>query len=162
MMFNPNKFTSPKTATAWSGAGIGKPFGLTLSVFLHCIVTLVVTIIINITDANEPYNDYGEGTGWFVMIPGPAIVFLWSIICLFICKFGYLAPVLALVTYLIGALGLISEGIVTALLYEWHDIAWLPSIFIITLGLNCGLFFFYSCIALRKRHHVKDIALDNA
>lgn len=116
-MFNFNKFTSPKTATAWSGAGIRKPFGLTLSISLHSIVTLIVTIIINITDANEPGNDYGEGTGWVVMIPGPGIVFLWSIISFFICKFSYLAPALTLGVYLVFGLGLIGEGIVAALLY---------------------------------------------
>ncbi|KAK6342322.1 hypothetical protein TWF718_007725 [Orbilia javanica] len=162
MILNFNKFTSPKTATAWSGAGVGKPFGLTLSIFLHSIVTLIVSIIINITDANEPGNDYGEGTGWVVMIPGPAVVFLFSAISFFVCKYSYLAPALTLGVYLVFALGMIGEGISTALLYEWHDIAWLPSIFIITLGINCAIFFVYSCIALHKRSRVKDIALDNA
>ncbi|EGX45715.1 hypothetical protein TWF173_000639 [Orbilia oligospora] len=161
-MFEFTRFTSPKTATAWSGAGIGKPFGLTLSTFVHSIVTLVVSIIINITDANEPGNDYGEGTGWVVMIPGPAIVFLWSIIFMFVCKYSYFSPALALGTYLIFAIGVIAEGIVTALLYEWHDIAWLPAIFIITLGLNCAVFFVYSCIAIHRKSHAKDIALDTA
>ncbi|KAK6515977.1 hypothetical protein TWF281_004567 [Arthrobotrys megalospora] len=161
-MLDFNKFTSPKTATAWSGAGTGKPFGLTLSVFIHSIVALIVSIIINITDANEPNNDYGEGTGWVTMMPGPAIVLVWSFICFFLVKFSYLAPIVALVTYLIAALGLIGEGVATALLYEWHDIAWLPAIFITTLGLNCAVFVLYACMAIHKRRHVKDIALDTA
>ncbi|KAF3927933.1 hypothetical protein ABW20_dc0107747 [Dactylellina cionopaga] len=162
-MFNFNAFTSPKTAVSWRGVGTNKPFGLLLTTLLVSIATIVPTIIINITDANEPDNDYGEGTGWVVMLPGPAITFLWTAVCMVICRFGNFSPGLALSTYTVVSAGLVAEGIMTALFYEWHNIAWLPAIFMLVLAIDCAVVSGYAIGALRRRSQTtKNAALDLA
>ncbi|EPS41902.1 hypothetical protein H072_4121 [Dactylellina haptotyla CBS 200.50] len=159
-MFNFNSWTSPQTATSWRGIGPNKPFGLILTTLFVTIITLIVTIILNITSANESGNDYGEGTGWIVMTPGPAATLLWTISCIFICRYGKFTPSIALGTYLVIALGIIAEGVVSILLYDWHEIAWLPGVFMLILGIDCIVFCGYAIAALRRQDKPKDIALD--
>ncbi|KAJ6256451.1 hypothetical protein Dda_8952 [Drechslerella dactyloides] len=147
--------TSVRTAECWHAVGSTVPTLLSLSMVITSTITVIVAIIINATIANKPDNDLGEGSGWIIMMPGTGATLLWSIISQLICKFGRFTPGLAIGSYVIIGLGLIVEAIWTILLYEWHDAAWLPAVFMFIQSIDACVFVIYGIQALRKGKVIK-------
>ncbi|EWC46249.1 hypothetical protein DRE_04420 [Drechslerella stenobrocha 248] len=154
--------TSSRTAYAWQPVGSHKAILLALSFHITSIIALVVTVVINVTSANAPDNDYGPGTGWIIMMPGVGVAVLWSSICILLCRFSYLSPVLVIASHAIIAPGLVAEGILTILFYEWHTIAWLPAVFMFLVAISSSVFAGYAVRAHRKRKVPQNKILETA
>ncbi|KAF3929619.1 hypothetical protein ABW19_dt0210533 [Dactylella cylindrospora] len=154
------RFVSPRTADSWVCVGHNTPIFYSVSLFIHSVIVLIVTILINVFEANEPGNDYGEGTGWSVMIPAPAATFIWAIVSILLCVYGNLWPMFVIVSYIIVGLALIALGILSILLYDWHTIAWLPGMFMFFLAFHCFFFAWSGISAFRRKKNGKIESLD--
>ncbi|KAK6527462.1 hypothetical protein TWF694_004451 [Orbilia ellipsospora] len=153
-------WTSSKTASSWRGIGPRTPFTLLLITLLLSLITVIIAVILNITSANEEGNDYGPGTGWVIMMPGPSLALLWTAISIIMCRYARFSPGLALSTFGVFALGLIAEGIFTIMAYDWQttELGWFPGVFMIILAIDCAIFSGYAVVALRRRGNIKDTA----
>ncbi|KAK4502094.1 hypothetical protein PRZ48_007905 [Zasmidium cellare] len=95
------------------------------------VVTLIVTIAINATVANEPDNDYGKNTGWAVLMPAPAASFVWTIVDLAVYVIWEYHVIHWLVTSVFLTALNVAIGIVGVMLYDWHESAWVAGMFIL-------------------------------
>ncbi|TKX21175.1 hypothetical protein C1H76_6716 [Elsinoe australis] len=109
---------SPSTRHHWSG--IASPAKWLFAFLALSIVTLVVTIPVNATVANEPDNDYAYGFGWALMMPVPIIALLWTLVDIFICRSSTLHPIYALVASILLAIGYFCVGLLTILFFSYE------------------------------------------
>ncbi|EME83897.1 uncharacterized protein MYCFIDRAFT_195099 [Pseudocercospora fijiensis CIRAD86] len=142
---------SKQTTASWQDTA--RPITFLLVILCATIIALIVTIAVNVTVANAPDNDLGYGFGWVLMMPVPAIAFVWTIIDILVCRFWNLHSIYSLVSAILLAIGYVIVGVFTALFYNWNDEgAWVPSIFFFINAIIHTIFMGFAARAI----HIND------
>ncbi|KAK6442226.1 hypothetical protein LTR95_001528 [Oleoguttula sp. CCFEE 5521] len=152
-----SSFPSTRTQTHWRG--ITNPAIWLLLCLTSTIITLIITIIINVTVVQDGSNDYSYDTGKSTMLPIPVFATIWTAIDLVVCRFALLSPIHALVMSLILALGYVVTAAITIAMYEWDtDGSWAPGVPMLFTFL---LYTIYMSYAARAIHAGKKISKSN-